>query len=1393
MTTAVGDAIRAWVAKVAADPTYTSALVADQLTALVAKRVTNQSLDTQVVAKTATRDSIRTQRSTAESTLAGYVGSTYTVTAVLTAGSTTATGTFTQPAIAGGWAQSPLRLSPGTTIAAYSATSLTLSKPALFTGSTTFSVKTGSLALQDAYLAELTALTTQLTAELEAAEDGSVVLDAITDGRAALTTANHYLAPRTVLRTKTGDAITTGADQTTGMQTFLDSVANGADAAHPKTAHLWRGVKYRIDGTLTFQGTHRRLDSHGSAIEPGVTGGGTRDHLRVTDGNDVQLLRPKIRGSLPAGAPAFSSTYAGQHGIQILGGVDIVVDRADIDGVQGSGVRIAAGAAEPNRVTVQGIGSVGRCGNHVLAVAVCDNLDWGKTKMGASGRETIAVSPATGVVCAGVILHDFHITDAVTDTAYESMTADSAGRITDLTIDNLTSEALHGPLTADIGTTAATPAGPVIITDNSGAGSLLNTRRSAWQLTKIAGVSFRRNTQGMAAPRGGSAVMYGLKGTTITGTIDVGNNDVTGGITEALIDSVEYPVATAMTIDSPTSLGPYTEGTAVSGGVQFSTADAVGTVTWTHSVPSGGQALPSGISFNAAGLLSVNPGAGTAGTYKHRYTATDSAATPQVAFVDLTFTVVASVANLVISTTSVGPFVLGTDATETLEATGGVPPYIWSMNTGVTLPAGFTLDADGDLHVDGDTITEGSVAKSFKVTDSAGTPDTDTQSITLTRNLPTAATAWPPQDIQGEIGLTMNHGQWKAQGDALWAYLSPAERAVWVGGGARIEAAWYSLEPTAGSYDFSTVTAKVNWCKAKGIRPIIDLGYCPGFYTTQHTYTNCTISNVGGKGRISTTDNDSTGFIGKLNQAKWDGIHVRGPGIAGDTLADTQGMDGTTPYVNLDKAATATGSGVTVTFGWYSGAPYSEDDRHIGPDPSHYPKLARIAAEMAFLYKDARPIFEFWNEANGQFWKPAQRAGWYGAAFRYMYRAIKEVDPTIPVATTGMSGNSGTSDLGAGLDAEPYMDNLLGVMRADTTWPTWCTDTAGNFTTRSVSTNNLAALITAGTISGTFWCDYIGWHAYGFSGRSGGGGAGTDNATHWLKSKAADTTAARFVRMLNNVHAHAVASNGDPNLDRIMFISTESGTPYHQLATTGVGADFTRVIAGVTVNNLNATTMSSPEAYRFLTVIRQLLSGVRPWPTGGEIPAKNFTGEPAKRWALINNQRIYTAPGSYSGAVSFQDQGIFSRLDEVDPGPPSIAGGTMKVAIARDRPGGANVPVGKSRPVINSGQWDDQHIGDGSDWIDAWWRPWQPLKITTASLAGATRTVAYTASVVATGGAGDRTYAATGFGSGTLAINAGTGAITGTPSGSAGTRSIDITVTNDVGGVAKKTLPLVVA
>ena len=155
-----------------------------------------------------------------------------------------------------------------------------------------------------------------------------------------------------------------------------------------------------------------------------------------------------------------------------------------------------------------------------------------------------------------------------------------------------------------------------------------------------------------------------------------------------------------------------------------------GTAPYRWSVASG--SLPSGLSLaQQTGMLSGTPMAAVTGATV-TFEVTDSASTAQTATKALALSVTAPPpSTLTIATASLPTAVLGTAYAGTLAATGGTPPYAWSMTSG-TLPAGLTWNASTQTIGGTPTGTAASTTVlAFEVQDSGVPAQTATATLPL--------------------------------------------------------------------------------------------------------------------------------------------------------------------------------------------------------------------------------------------------------------------------------------------------------------------------------------------------------------------------------------------------------------------------------------------------------------------------------------------------------------------------------------------------------------------------------------------------------------------------------------------------------------------------------------
>ena len=171
---------------------------------------------------------------------------------------------------------------------------------------------------------------------------------------------------------------------------------------------------------------------------------------------------------------------------------------------------------------------------------------------------------------------------------------------------------------------------------------------------------------------------------------------------------------------------------------------ALGHPPYTWSVAPG--TLPAGLSLSSTGVISGTPT--TAGTSTFGITVTDSSYNTASQTFSLTVNPPALLA--IVTTSPLPSGVAGTVYSQTLTASGGVPPYIWSRTNG-TLPAGLALSSTGVIS--GTPAMTGTSTFGIAVTDSTSATATQTFSLTVNLLPPlTITTASPlPSGVAGAV------------------------------------------------------------------------------------------------------------------------------------------------------------------------------------------------------------------------------------------------------------------------------------------------------------------------------------------------------------------------------------------------------------------------------------------------------------------------------------------------------------------------------------------------------------------------------------------------------------------------------------------------------------------
>ncbi len=201
---------------------------------------------------------------------------------------------------------------------------------------------------------------------------------------------------------------------------------------------------------------------------------------------------------------------------------------------------------------------------------------------------------------------------------------------------------------------------------------------------------------------------------TYTFTVDAEDRQPVSGNKTLQLTVQSGSGASALSITT-TSLNPATVGSAYSASLSASG----GKTPYSWSLASG--SLPSGITLNSNGTLSGTSSA--TGTSSFTAKVTDAAGASATRALQLAVNATA----VVINTSSLPSATAGSAYSSTLSASGGVPPYSWSVLSG-SLPAGLSLSSGGVIS----GTPSGSTTASFSVQAADSLGSADTQSLTLT-------------------------------------------------------------------------------------------------------------------------------------------------------------------------------------------------------------------------------------------------------------------------------------------------------------------------------------------------------------------------------------------------------------------------------------------------------------------------------------------------------------------------------------------------------------------------------------------------------------------------------------------------------------------------------------
>jgi FtsP/CotA-like multicopper oxidase with cupredoxin domain len=255
-----------------------------------------------------------------------------------------------------------------------------------------------------------------------------------------------------------------------------------------------------------------------------------------------------------------------------------------------------------------------------------------------------------------------------------------------------------------------------------------------------------------------------------------------------------------ITVTAPVSITTVSLPGAITGSAYSQTlTSAGGSTPYTWSISAG--ALPSGLGFSAAGVISGTPTLTGTSTFTVKVTAGNgTSATLQLSITDT--------APVSITTASLPGAVTGVAYSQTLTAAGGSAPLTWSISAG-TLPTGMTLSAAGVIS--GTATVTGTSSFTVKVAAGNGTSATLPLSITVTAPV-SITTASLPGAITGSAysqTLTSAGGSapftWSISAGALPAGLTLSAAGVINGTPTVTGTSTFTVKVTAGNGTSATL------------------------------------------------------------------------------------------------------------------------------------------------------------------------------------------------------------------------------------------------------------------------------------------------------------------------------------------------------------------------------------------------------------------------------------------------------------------------------------------------------------------------------------------------------------------------------------------------------------